>query len=104
MIRRLFGRSLRQRDNRDEHAAFGFGLELDATVTQCEQRMILAKPDIAAGVPLGAALARDDVAGDHGLTAENLHAQPLTVRVAAVTRGSACFLVSHNASPKLAYF
>jgi hypothetical protein len=35
-------------------------------------------------VPFGAALARDDVAGEHLLTAENLQAEPLTVGVAAV--------------------
>ena len=45
-------------------AAFGFGAELDVTVDQREQRVVLAQADIAARMPLGAALARDDVAGD----------------------------------------
>src|SRR5215471_18128022 len=51
---------------------------------QREQGMVLGQADIGARVPLGAALARDDVAGEHVLAAENLQAEPLTVRVAAV--------------------
>src|SRR6266446_4026830 len=83
-IYRLFGRSLRHRQNRYEHPALGFGTELDAAVDQREQGMVLGQADIGARVPLGAALARDDVAGEHLLAAENLQAEPLTVRVAAV--------------------
>jgi hypothetical protein len=70
--------------NRYEHAAFGFGTELDATVGQSEQRVVLAQSDIGPRMPFGAALARDDVAGDHLLAAENLQAESLAVRVAAV--------------------
>src|SRR5262249_34045511 len=80
----LFGRSLRHRQNRYENPALGFGTELDATVDEREQRMVLGQPCIGAGVPLGAALARDDVPGEHLLAAKNLRAEPLTVRVAAV--------------------
>jgi hypothetical protein len=35
-------------------------------------------------MPLGAALARDDVAGKHGLPAKNLEAEALTIGVAPV--------------------
>src|SRR5262249_15678417 len=80
----LLSRSLRHRQNRYEYPALGFGTELDATVDQREQAMVLGQADIGARVPLGAALARDDVAGKHVLAAENLQAEPLTVRVAAV--------------------
>src|SRR5215831_3817242 len=80
----LLSRSLRHRQNRYEHPALGFGTELDATVDQREQAMVLGQAYIGARVPLGAALARDDVAGEHVLAAENLQAEPLTVRVAAV--------------------
>src|SRR5690349_11913110 len=58
----LFG-CLRHRTNRDEDAAFGFGVELYLSMDECEQRVILADADIGAGVPFGAALARDDIAG-----------------------------------------
>src|ERR1700730_9970709 len=80
----LLGHSLRHRQNRYEHPALGFGTELDATVDQREQGMVLAQAYIGARVPLGAGLARDDVAGKSVLAAENLQAEPLTVRVAAV--------------------
>ena len=52
------------RKDGDEHAAFGFGIELDATVDQGEQGVILADADVLAGMPLGAALARENIAGD----------------------------------------
>src|SRR5262249_48285587 len=90
----LFGRSLRHRQNRYENPALGFGTELDpalglgrdlaAAVDGREPRMVLGQASIGARVPLGAALARDDVAGEHVLAAKNLQAEPLTVRVAAV--------------------
>src|SRR5262245_13353561 len=83
-IRRLLGRSLRHREHRHENAALGFGTELDATVDQREQRVVLGQADIGAGMPFGAALPRNDVAGEHLLTAENLQAEPLAVGVAAV--------------------
>src|SRR5262245_33901506 len=75
---------LRHRYDRHEDAAFGFGTELDATVSQCEQRVILGQADIASGMPFGAALARDDVAGKHALAAENLQAEALAIGVAPV--------------------
>src|SRR5260370_19047702 len=76
----LLGRSLRHRQNRYEHPALGFGTELDATVGQREQGMVFAQAYIGARVPLGPALARNDLAGDHLLAAENLQAEPLCVR------------------------
>src|SRR5262245_43322925 len=83
-IRRLLGRSLRHREHRYENATLGFGTELDATVDQREQRVVLGQADIGAGMPFGAALPRNDVAGEHLLAAENLQAEPLAVGVAAV--------------------
>ena len=82
----LLGRGLRHRKDRDEHAAFGFGIELDATIGRGEQGVVLADTDIAAGMPLGAALARQNVAGDDDLAAKQLHAQALTAGVPAVAR------------------
>src|SRR4029077_3728020 len=96
IVYRLFGRRLGHRLNRYEYAALGFGPEFDAAVGQGKQRMIFGQADIGARVPFGAALARDNVAGENLLAAENLQAEPLTVRVAAVAGGSACFLVGHG--------
>ena len=39
--------------------------------------MVAADPDISSGVPLGSALADDDVAGDDDLAAKFFHAEPL---------------------------
>ena len=86
MVGRLFGSSLRRhRHHRHVDAAFGFGAELDVTIHQGEQGVIPAQADIAARMPLGAALARQNVAGDHGFAAENLEPEALAVGVAAVT-------------------
>jgi hypothetical protein len=50
-------------------------------------------------MPSGAALTRENIAGNGGLAAEHLHAQALARRVAAVPGRSACFLVSHSLVP-----
>src|ERR1700704_3969144 len=90
-VHRLFGRCLRHRLYRYEDAALGFGTELNLTVDKREQGVVLAKADILARMPLGAALAGNNVAGDGVLTAEQLQTQALAVRVAAVARRAACF-------------
>src|SRR5712691_2112834 len=86
VCRLLLGRSLRHRKYGYVGAAFGFGTKLDATVYQCKQRVILAQSDIMAGMPLGAALARENIAGQDRLSAEHLHAEAPAGRVAAVAR------------------
>ena len=68
----LLCRGLRLRKDGDEHAAFGFGIELHATVDQSEQGVILAHADVQAGMPLGAALARENIAGDGTLWPPNI--------------------------------
>src|SRR5204862_7513929 len=55
--------------------------------------VILAQADVVAWVPLGAALAHNDVAGAHILAAELLHAEALALTVAAVAGRAACFLM-----------
>src|SRR5690348_18503442 len=57
--------------------------------------MVLADADVVAGVPLGAALTHDDVAGEDSLSAELLHAGALALTVAAVAGRAACFLMCH---------
>src|SRR5687767_14908206 len=76
-------------------AATGASVEGNPAVRLGEQGMILADTDIGAGVELGAALADQNVAGDHDLLAELLHAQPLAGGIAAVARTAACFLMCH---------
>src|SRR4051794_21429403 len=69
--------------------------ERDLPVGEREQSMVLAQADVVARVPLGAALAHNDVAGANGLAAELLHAEALAFTVAAVAGRAACFLMCH---------
>src|SRR3954467_5417235 len=85
VVHRLFGR-LRHRNNRYEGAAVGFGAELDTALDLGEKSMVGAHADIKAGVPGGAALTRDNVAGNHVLAAERLDPEPLARRITSVSR------------------
>src|SRR5260370_38730572 len=60
------------------------------------KRIVLALPDIFSGLVLGSALAHQNRAGVDQLPAEALDAQPLAVRIAAVCRGAAAFLMCHD--------
>src|SRR3569623_3467998 len=51
-----------------------------------------------AGVPLGAALANNDVAGDDVLTTELLDAETTASGIATIAGRAACFLVCHSSS------
>src|SRR5688572_7733477 len=71
----------------DAHEGVALGAllrELHATVLEGEQRVIGADADVEARAHRGAALADQDVAGEHGFTAELLHAETLAVRFATV--------------------
>src|SRR6266702_398486 len=85
VVHRLFGR-LRHRNYRYEGATFGFCTELDMTFDLGEESMVGAHADIKAGMPGGAALTRDNVAGNHVLAAIRLDAKALACRVTSVTR------------------
>jgi hypothetical protein len=61
--------------------------ELDGTLAECEQRVVVTAADVLAGVEVRAALPHDDLAGVHELDAEALHAEPLRVGVTTVARG-----------------
>jgi hypothetical protein len=80
----LLGRSLRHRYNRHVGAAFGFLSELNLSVYEREQSVIRADSDVAAGMPRGAALARQDVAGHDDLAARFLQAKAPARAIAAV--------------------
>src|SRR5688500_7498300 len=58
--------------------------------------MVLAHADVRAGVPFGAALTNDDVAGENALIAELLDAETTAGGIAPVARRTACFLVGHD--------
>src|SRR5882724_3743054 len=79
-IHRLFGR-LGHRKYRHDGAAIGFGTELDAAFNLGEKSMVGAHADIKAGMPGGAALTRDDIAGNDVLAAERLDSEPLARRI-----------------------
>src|ERR1700733_1419970 len=78
------------------HAAFRFTGELHPPVDQGENGMIAAEADVASGIPLGAALTHQDVAGDDFLTAELLDAEAPAFGVAPVAGRAACLFMCHG--------
>src|SRR5258707_2581970 len=85
-VHRLLGLHIRHRENRHESAAVGLCTKHDMAFDLGEQSMIGAHADIKAGMPGGAALARDDVAGNHMLAAVGLDSEALARRITSVTR------------------
>src|ERR1041385_5763342 len=83
LVHRLLGRSFRHREYRYEGAAACFRTKLDLAFDLGEQGMVGAHADIKAGMPGGAALTRDDVTGNHVLTAVRLDSKPLAGRITA---------------------
>src|SRR4030081_3853359 len=86
LVHRLLDRGFRHREYRHESAAASFCTKLDMTFDLGEQGMVRAHADIKAGMPRGAALARDDVTGNHVLAAVGLDSEPLARRITPVTR------------------
>ena len=68
---------------------------------QGEDGVVTAHAHSLAGVPLGAALADDDVARDYFLAAEFFHAEALAAGVATVLDRTLTFLVSQKIKMKL---
>src|SRR5258706_6061738 len=85
-VHRLLGRHIRHRENRHESAAVGFCTKHDMAFDLGEQSMIGAHADIKAGMPGGAALARNDVAGYHMLAAVGLDPEAFARRITSVSR------------------
>src|SRR5690606_19686398 len=79
------------RNHRDVGATTRARLEFHAAVDQGVDRVVPAKADTRARLPLGATLAHDDVAGGDFLAAEKLHTQAATGGVAPVARATTCF-------------
>src|SRR5215203_5999390 len=74
-------------------------LKSDNTLDHGVDRVVLADADVAADPELGATLADDDRAGIDVRTVGALHAQPLRLGVAAVTRTTDTFFMGHGGSP-----
>src|SRR5712692_1497701 len=83
----------------DVGAALGFGTVRHASIDQRKQRVIPTQANVFARMPFGPMLSHDDVAGTTWLAAEQLDAEALARGIAAVARGSACFLVRHGGLP-----
>src|SRR5205085_9219570 len=85
----------------DEFAAPPFFLELAHAGDEREEGVVAAAPDVVARLEAGAALADQNLAAQHRLAAEALHAQPLGIRIAPVARTAYAFFVCHNSSAKV---
>jgi hypothetical protein len=73
-----------------------FSIEVHVAIDQSEDGVIGSHADIAARMPLGSALADQDVAWTYKLTAEFLDSKTLCVRVASVPCGALSFFVCHG--------
>ena len=69
--------------------------ELDLTVRECEQRVVLADAHVLARVEVGATLANQNVASHDGFAAELLHTEVLEIRIATVARAGSALLMCH---------
>src|SRR5690606_31892848 len=74
---------------------------LHASADAREKRVIAADAHIAARVHDRAPLPHQDLTGVDELAAEHLYAEPLRLRVAAVTRAAARLLVCHGYSSRM---
>src|SRR6266851_8760947 len=90
------GLGLRSRLDADEAAVTALVFELYEAGNEREKRVVLALTDVFSRLVLGAALAHQNCAGVDELPAKALDAQPLAVRIAAVCRGAAAFLMCHR--------
>jgi hypothetical protein len=70
-----------------------------AAVRQREKRVVRADADVVARAIRRAALAHQDVPGEHLLAAELLDAEALRLGLAPVLGTAACFLVCHLGLP-----
>ena len=73
--------------------------ELQRTVAQSEQGVVLAAANVFTRMKVGATLTNDNITRLYLLTSEHLNAKSLCVRVAAVTSGAKTFLVCHGFPP-----
>jgi hypothetical protein len=85
----------------DESAMAALIRKLDVAGDEREERVVLALANVFAGLVPRTALAHENRACVDELAAEALYAEPLSVRIAAVCRGAAAFLMCHDSFPYL---
>src|SRR3954464_5570345 len=78
-----------------DHAPAPAVLELNGAGPRGEDRVVLADADALARLEAGPALAHDDLAAGHDPAREDLHAEPLRIRVASVAARAESLLMSH---------
>ena len=83
-LRRISLRACLDLERSNVHAALQATREFDGTGNNREQRIVAATTDIIAGVEVRTALAHDDGAGIDLLARVTLHAEALSLRIAAV--------------------
>jgi hypothetical protein len=83
----------------DEAAVAAPVRELHDAGDEREERVVFALADVFAGLVARTALAYENRACVDELAPEALYAQPLPVRIAAVCRGAAAFLMCHDEFP-----
>src|SRR6185437_5425359 len=96
---RLFSSQCRRREHVHLDLAAAPLAERDDAIAGGEEGVVATDSDVLAGVHLGAALADQDVARQDLLAAEALDAEAPAVRIAAVTRRTACFFMCHRIAP-----
>ena len=82
-------------------AILALALELDGTVNQSEQGVILADAHVDAGMDVSASLADQDVACQDVLTVGTLHAQTLRLGITTVLGRTAALVVSEELNTNL---
>ena len=82
-------------------AILALALELDSTVNQSEQGVILADTNVDTGMDVGASLANQDVASQNELTVSTLNAQTLRLGITTVLGRTAALVVSEELNANL---
>lgn len=85
-----------KRIDRHEGSVFFTAGKNNSTIGQSEKRMVLADPNIAAGMVTGTALADDNITAGGQLATENFDAKPFAFGFAAVFGRTYTFFVSHD--------
>ena len=75
-------------------AILALTLELDGTVNQSKQGVVLTNANVDTGMDVSASLANQNIAGQNELTVGTLHAQALSLGITAVLGGTAALVVS----------
>src|SRR6188474_680800 len=85
----------------DDTALGAVVFELDRAGDLGEQRVVLAAPDVEAGIEASAALADEDRSAGHDVAVEPLDAEALRIAVTPVARTSLTLFCCHVVRPSL---